>query len=158
MAARREKLELSDYLPYLVNRLGAALVLRFTEDALARHGLGIAMWRVLVALSDAGPQRQIDLAEITSIDVSTLSRLVSRLLRCGLVTRVRSAKSNREVAVRLTAQGESAGRHADPGRARAGADARSRACRRASSPPPRRRCDRMYANLSFPSPERGEGG
>jgi DNA-binding MarR family transcriptional regulator len=104
--ARREKLELSDYLPYLVNRLGAALVLRFTADALARHELGIAEWRVLVALSDAGPQRQIDLADITSVEVSTLSRLISRLVRTGLVSRARSDRSNREVAVALTGKGE----------------------------------------------------
>jgi DNA-binding MarR family transcriptional regulator len=104
--ARREKLHLPDYVPYLVNRLGAALVARFTEEALARHGLGIAEWRVLVALSDAGPQRQIDLADSTSVEVSTLSRLVTRLVRSGLVSRARSDRSNREVTVALTRQGE----------------------------------------------------
>jgi DNA-binding MarR family transcriptional regulator len=103
---RREKIKLSDYLPYLVNRLGSALVLRFSEDALARHGLSIATWRVLVALSDNGPQRQIDLSEITSIDVSTLSRLVTRLVQQALATRTRSNRSNREVVVALTARGE----------------------------------------------------
>jgi MarR family transcriptional regulator, organic hydroperoxide resistance regulator len=102
---RREKLNLPDYLPYLVNRLGAALVLRFTEEALARHGLVIAEWRVLAALSDAGPQRQIDLADITSVEVSTLSRLITRLVRAGLVSRARSDRSNREVTVALTGQG-----------------------------------------------------
>lgn len=101
-----KKLHLPDYLPYLVNRVGAALVARFTADALAQHDLTIAMWRVLVALSDNGAQRQIDLADLTSIDVSTLSRLVSRLIATGLVTRVRSDRSSREVVVQLTAQGE----------------------------------------------------
>jgi DNA-binding MarR family transcriptional regulator len=104
--ARREKLHLLDYVPYLVNRVGAALVLRFTEEALARHDLGIADWRVLVALADAGPQRQIDLADVTSIEVSTLSRLVARLVRAGLVSRARSDRSNREVTVALTGQGD----------------------------------------------------
>jgi DNA-binding MarR family transcriptional regulator len=103
---RREKLNLSDYLPYLVNRLGAALVARFTDEALTRHGLGIAEWRVLAALSVNGPQRQIDLADITSIEVSTLSRLVTRLVRTGLVSRARSDRSNREVAVALTDKGD----------------------------------------------------
>ena len=102
----RNKLNLPDYLPYLVNRVGAALVARFTADALGQHGLTIAMWRVLAALSDNGAQRQVDLAGLTSIDVSTLSRLVSRLIAMGLVTRLRSAKSSREVVVRLTAPGE----------------------------------------------------
>ena len=103
---QRKKLNLPDYLPYLVNRVGAALVERFTAEALAEHGLSIAMWRVLVALADRGALRQVDLASLTSVDVSTLSRLVSRLIAMGLVTRLRSAQSNREVVVRLTAQAQ----------------------------------------------------
>ena len=102
--ARGNKLGLPDYMPYLVNRLGSALVARFTETALARHDLSIAMWRVLVVLADMGPQRQVDLSALTSIDVSTLSRLVTRLARRGLVSRARSAESNREVTVALTAK------------------------------------------------------
>jgi DNA-binding MarR family transcriptional regulator len=103
---QRKKLKLSEYLPYLVNRLGSALVMRFSEDALARHDLSIAMWRVLVALSDNGPRRQIDLSEITSVDVSTLSRLITRLVHMGLVTRARSNHNNREVIVALTSKAE----------------------------------------------------
>jgi DNA-binding MarR family transcriptional regulator len=67
--------------------------------------LSIAMWRVMAALSSTGIQRQIDLADLTSIESSTLSRLVTRLVRTGLVTRTRSASSNREVAVTLSAKG-----------------------------------------------------
>ena len=104
--ADRTQLDLGNYLPYLINRVGFALVARFSADALSRHGLTIARWRVLAALSDDGAQRQVDLGGLTSIDVSTLSRLVSRLIAMGLVTRLRSARSNREVVVRLTAQGE----------------------------------------------------
>jgi DNA-binding MarR family transcriptional regulator len=107
MAARGRRLNLPDYVPYLVNRLGAALVARFSEDALAPHDLSIAMWRVLVTVSHLGPQRQIDLAAATSVDVSTLSRLITRLVQMGLVTRSRSATSSREVTVRLTARAES---------------------------------------------------
>jgi DNA-binding MarR family transcriptional regulator len=103
---RRKKLKLSEYLPYLVNRLGSALVMRFYQEALARHDLSIAMWRVLVALSDNGPRRQIDLSEITSVDVSTLSRLITRLVQMGLVTRARSNRSHREVTVALTSPAE----------------------------------------------------
>ncbi len=102
----RSRLDLSDYLPYLVNRVGAALVARFTAEALEPHDLSIVMWRVLVTLSQLGPLRQIDLAEQTSIDVSTLSRLVTRLGQKGLVTRARSSNSNREVTVRVTPKAE----------------------------------------------------
>jgi DNA-binding MarR family transcriptional regulator len=100
--ARRPHLDLSDYLPYLINRVGSALVARFSEDALAGTRLSIATWRVLAALSNNGRLRQIDIAEITNIEVSTLSRLITRLVHMGLVSRTRSAMSNREVVVELT--------------------------------------------------------
>jgi MarR family transcriptional regulator, organic hydroperoxide resistance regulator len=102
---RRSDLHLNDYLPYLINRVGSALALRFTQDRLAAHGLSIAMWRVLAVLSNNGGQRQIDLAGFTSIDASTLSRLVTRLVRMGLVTRSRSRTNSREVVVTLSARG-----------------------------------------------------
>ena len=104
-ANRSPILDLGDYLPYLVNRVGSIVAEQFGEEALAPHGLSIAMWRVLAALASAGEQRQIDLADLTSIDSSTLSRLVTRLIRVGLVTRRRSPTSSREVIVKLSAKG-----------------------------------------------------
>jgi len=99
------RLDLGDYLPYLVNRVGTIIAEQFGAEALAEHGLSIAMWRVMAALAANGSQRQIDLSDLTSIDASTLSRLVSRLVHMGVVTRARSASSNREVAVTLSAKG-----------------------------------------------------
>ena len=101
----RSKVDLNEFLPYRINRVGSALALRFTDDQLAAHGLSIAMWRVLAALSNNGEQRQIDLVDMTSIDASTMSRLVTRLVRDGLVTRARSKTSSREVVVALSAKG-----------------------------------------------------
>ena len=103
--AEPQHLELGNYLPYLINRVGFALVERFTADALKDNALTIDMWRVLAALSSNGGQRQVDLSGLTSIDVSTMSRLVSRLVRAGLVTRSRSEKSSREVVVALSPKG-----------------------------------------------------
>jgi len=102
----RPKLDLGEYLPYLVNRVGGIIAEQFGAEALAPHHLSIAMWRVLAALASSGGQRQIDLADLTSIDSSTLSRLVTRLVRLGLVTRTRSASSNREVAIKLSPKGD----------------------------------------------------
>jgi DNA-binding MarR family transcriptional regulator len=56
-------------------------------------------------LSDNGAQRQVDLADMTSIDASTLSRLVTRIVRLGLVRRDRSPTNSREVLVQLTPKG-----------------------------------------------------
>lgn len=68
-------------------------------------GMTVPMWRVLAALYEQGAQRQIDLARLTFIDPSTISRIVSALKRRGLVSRRRSATSNREVAIELTVKG-----------------------------------------------------
>jgi DNA-binding MarR family transcriptional regulator len=99
------KLDLDNYLPYLVNRVGTIIAEQYGGEALAPHGLSIAMWRVMAALASTGVQRQIDLAALTSIEVSTLSRIVTRLVRMGVVSRTRSASSTREVVVKLTAKG-----------------------------------------------------
>jgi DNA-binding MarR family transcriptional regulator len=103
--SKAPRLDLDNYLPYLINRVGFALVDRFAGHELVRAHLTIAMWRVLAALSNNGEQRQIDLAGMTSIDASTLSRLVTRLVKMELVTRSRSKTSNREVVVGLSGKG-----------------------------------------------------
>jgi DNA-binding MarR family transcriptional regulator len=103
---RPTKLDLGDYLPYLVNRVGSIIAEQFGGEALKPHHLSIAMWRVMAVLSANGSQRQIDLADLTSTDSSTLSRLVTRLVRMRLVTRSRSTRSNREVAVELSPKGQ----------------------------------------------------
>lgn len=105
LATNRQRLDFSAYLPYLINRVGWLLVGDFSQNTLARHRLSIAMWRVLAVLANDGGQRQVDVAARTSIDVSTLSRVVTRLVKMGLVTRSRSASNNREVVVRLTPKG-----------------------------------------------------
>lgn len=98
-------LALDDYLPYLVNRVGVRLVASFAPAA-AEHGLSVPMWRVLAVLAQHGGQRQIDLAQRTSIDASTLSRLLNTVQALGYVTRARSRASGREVAVKLTPRGQ----------------------------------------------------
>jgi MarR family transcriptional regulator, organic hydroperoxide resistance regulator len=102
---RRSKLDLANYMPYLVNRLGVAFVTRFSADALLSRGIGIAEWRVLAVLAGTGARRQTDLSELTSIETSTMSRVVTRLIRAGLVSRSRNVRNSREVVVRLTPRG-----------------------------------------------------
>jgi DNA-binding MarR family transcriptional regulator len=104
--SRHTPLDLSEHLPYLINRVGSALVARFSADALAGAHLSVASWRVLAVLSSNGGLRQTDLAEMTSIDASTLSRLITRLVHDGLVRRTRSKADSREVAVGLTRKAE----------------------------------------------------
>src|SRR5258707_10201211 len=104
--SRHTPLDLSEHLPHLINRVGSALVARFSADALAGAHLSVASWRVLAVLSNNDGLRQTDLAELTSIDASTLSRLIGRLVHDGLVRRTRSKTNSREVAVVLTPKAE----------------------------------------------------
>jgi MarR family transcriptional regulator, organic hydroperoxide resistance regulator len=105
MTVRSPGFDLDNYLPYLINRVGSIMALRFGEDVLARFDLSIAMWRVLAALASHGPQRHTDLAGLTSIEVSTLSRIVTRLVRTGLVGRTPSPTSGREITLALSERG-----------------------------------------------------
>ena len=102
----RAQLDLDNYLPYLLNRVGFALVASYTRKALAEQDLNIDMWRLLAALANRGASRQVDLAVMTTIDTSTISRIVTRLVHRGLVTRGRSKTSSREVVVALSPKGQ----------------------------------------------------
>jgi MarR family transcriptional regulator, organic hydroperoxide resistance regulator len=97
--------DLGDYLPYLVNRAGARLATEFGRD-IAPTGIGVQEWRVLAALAAAGEQRLSGLAGLTSIDLSTLSRLVGRMVRDGLAARGRAEDDRRELRVAITAKGK----------------------------------------------------
>ncbi len=97
--------DLTRYLPYLVNRAGVRLAAAFTKR-IARYGVSLQMWRVLAALHHADGQRVSDIAALTSIDVSTLSRLLGTMQRKGLIGRRRAAGADaRVVAIHATPRG-----------------------------------------------------
>ncbi len=95
---------LDEHLPYLINRLAALGVRSFSRE-LDKAKISVPMWRVIAVLWTKGPQRQIDLSELTSIDPSTLSRLIGTLSKLKLVTRKRSTATNREVTISITEKG-----------------------------------------------------
>ncbi len=99
-----KKLTLDDHLPYLLNRAGNLVIQLFSRD-LAQWGLTVPMWRILAVLGERGPQRLVDLAVLTSIDVSTLSRTIGSMVRRGFVTRGVAPDNRREVVISLTAEG-----------------------------------------------------
>jgi DNA-binding MarR family transcriptional regulator len=65
------------------------------------------MYRVMAALWEKGDQRLSDLAEVTTIEISTLSRLIGEMKRKGLVTRSRLEDNGRTVAINLASKGRS---------------------------------------------------
>jgi MarR family transcriptional regulator, organic hydroperoxide resistance regulator len=95
---------LEDHLPYLINRIASNGVRSFSRE-LDKENITVPIWRVIAVLWMRGAQRQIDLSELTSIDPSTLSRLIGTLTKMKLVTRERSTASSREVTVGVTEKG-----------------------------------------------------
>jgi DNA-binding MarR family transcriptional regulator len=94
------KLSLDDHLPFLVNRAGSLVIQLFSRD-LAGLGLTVPMWRVLVVLDNLGEQRAVDLSILTSIEASTLSRLISGMEKKGLVARRAASDNRREVCISI---------------------------------------------------------
>ena len=95
---------LADFVPYLLNRAGVRIGLAFARD-IEPLGVTLPMWRVMVALWENGDQRLGDIAEHTSIDISTLSRLLGTLQRKQFIVRRRSGKDGRALSVNLTEKG-----------------------------------------------------
>jgi DNA-binding MarR family transcriptional regulator len=95
---------LTHSLPYLLNRVGVRMGELFSRR-IAGYGVTLPMYRVMAALWQTGDQRLGDLAAMTSIEISTLSRLVGAMKRKGLVTRTRLKDNARTVAINLTAKG-----------------------------------------------------
>lgn len=95
---------LESYLPYLLNRAGARLAASFSEE-IRPLGATLQVWRVLAALRERDGRRMGDLSETTSIEVSTLTRLVDGMESKGLVARRRDAGDARAVRLHATAAG-----------------------------------------------------
>jgi MarR family transcriptional regulator, organic hydroperoxide resistance regulator len=96
---------LTESLPYLLNRVGVRMGELFSRR-IAGYGVTLPMYRVMAALWEQGDQRLGDLAHMTSIEMSTLSRLVGTMKRKGLVSRRRLEDNARTVAINLTAKGK----------------------------------------------------
>lgn len=96
---------LTNSLPYLLNRVGVRMGELFSRR-IAGYDVTLPMYRVMAALWEQGDQRLGDLAAMTSIEMSTLSRLIGTMKRKGLVSRKRLEDNARTVAINLTAKGK----------------------------------------------------
>ncbi|MDX3895066.1 MarR family winged helix-turn-helix transcriptional regulator [Pusillimonas sp.] len=91
--------------PYLLNRVGVRMGERFSKR-LQKHDLTLPMYRVMAVLRQEGGQSLGDLSAMVTVEISTLSRLISGMQRKGLLTRVRPEHNARTVCITLTAEGE----------------------------------------------------
>lgn len=97
--------QLSDAFPYLLNRVGVRMGALFSRR-LEPYGITLPMYRVMATLWENGNRRLGELAEVTSVELSTLSRLVGAMMRKGLVSRKRPDANARTVEINLTAKGQ----------------------------------------------------
>jgi DNA-binding MarR family transcriptional regulator len=95
---------LTNSFPYLLNRVGVQMGELFSRR-IAGYGVTLPMYRVMAALWETGDQLLGDLAAMTTIEISTLSRLVGEMKRRGLVTRARLKDNGRTVAINLAPKG-----------------------------------------------------
>lgn len=98
------KLDLQNFLPYLLNRAGLRIGVLFSHDV-EPYGVTLPMWRVLIELWHNGNHRLGELSERTSIDLSTLSRLLVTMQRKDLIVRRRSGLDGRALSLSLTERG-----------------------------------------------------
>lgn len=98
------RLVLQDFLPYLLNRAGMKIGAMFSRD-IEPYDVTLPIWRVLLELWHKGDHRLGELAHRTSIDLSTLSRLLVSMQRRRLVVRKRSGADRRALSLTLTAKG-----------------------------------------------------
>ncbi len=97
---------LEAYLPYLLNRAGVRIADAFSRE-IRPLGATLQMWRVLAALRELDGRRMGDLSATTSIEVSTLTRLVDGMEKRKLVARRRDRADARAIVLHATAAGRS---------------------------------------------------
>jgi MarR family transcriptional regulator, organic hydroperoxide resistance regulator len=99
---------LTSSLPYLLNRVGVRMGLLFTQRIMP-YGITLPMYRVLAALREQPNQSLGELSAMTSVDLSTMSRLISSMVRQKLVSRVRLPDDERTVRINLCPKGAQLG-------------------------------------------------
>ena len=91
----------------LLPRVGDALA-ACQDLVFSKYGITTEQWRVLVCIKSRGPLRPIDLASMLERGPNTLSQLVDRMAKAGLVRRTRDRKDRRTVFVSMTDKGKEA--------------------------------------------------
>ncbi|WP_203073887.1 MarR family winged helix-turn-helix transcriptional regulator [Falsiroseomonas ponticola] len=95
-----------DLLSYRIHRLANALsrgaALRYRQE----FGVSLMEWRILALLGGFAPLTLRDLARESGLDKAQASRAVKALVARGLVERESGPSDGREVALRLSAEGQ----------------------------------------------------
>ena len=102
-AARDFRLE--DHLFFHFTRI-LALRTRALNARLRVHGLDYPRWRVLAVLNEHSGATMGRLAELTSVDRTTLTRTLGLMEKAGLVARQERQSDRRSLSISLTVKGQ----------------------------------------------------
>ena len=95
---------IDDYLVYLLARAAHQVSSEFHEH-LRRRGISVAVWRVLSGLIGSEGETVTGLAEMCLLQQPTMTKLLDRMARNGLIARSADQRDRRVVRVALTAEG-----------------------------------------------------
>ena len=101
-----EAFDLESSIPFLLNSLTRRFNARL-ERAFQSKRLGIHDWRLLATLANTSLNRPVDIAEFIATDPSTLSRIIDRFERAGVLVRKKPAGEARVTFVEITTLGRS---------------------------------------------------
>jgi len=91
----------------LLPRVGDALAL-CQDLVFSKYGITTEQWRVLACIKSRGPLRPSDIASMLERSPNSVSMLVDRMVKAGLVRRTRDRKDRRVVFVSMTNKGTEA--------------------------------------------------
>lgn len=99
---------IDDYLLYLLAR-ASHLISSELHEQLRRRGISPPVWRVLGSLLGSTGETVTGLAETCLLQQPTMTKLLDRMVRDGLVKRTQDHRDRRVVRVVLTERGEALG-------------------------------------------------
>ncbi|MEM6935971.1 MAG: MarR family transcriptional regulator [Pseudomonadota bacterium] len=99
------RFHLDDYVLYNLIRLSSTYNAEM-ERALKRYGLSTTEWRILSLLKDRIPSTVGELARRSVTKLPTITRMLGRMEKAGLVLRDASSADRRVVEVTMTPQAE----------------------------------------------------
>ena len=91
----------------LLRRVGDSLAL-CQDSVFSKYGLTTEQFGVLTSIKSRGPLRPSDLSHILERTPNSISMLIDRMVKAGLVRRTRDRKDRRTVTVSLTSKGAAA--------------------------------------------------
>ncbi|WP_149541407.1 MarR family winged helix-turn-helix transcriptional regulator [Siccirubricoccus phaeus] len=96
---------IDDYLLYLMARASHLISGEFHEQLRRKH-VSVPVWRVLAGLVGSKGETVTGLAEICLLQQPTMTKLLDRMVRDGLVQRAQDGRDRRVVRIALTPRGE----------------------------------------------------